>query len=96
VSKSERGWEFARSNRLLTRRRVFRERFDNPAEYEAVKDLYIIDNDVLARAKPSTIVMHPLPRNNEIDPEVDFDSRRAAYFRQMRYGLFVSRPAMLP
>lgn len=67
-----------------------RERFSDIAEYEAVKDLYIINNDLLTRAKESAIVMHPLPRNNEIDPEVDFDSRRAAYFRQMRYGLFVS------
>ncbi len=75
---------------LIIPSHLIRERFDNLGEYEAVKDLYIIDNDVLARAKPSTIVMHPLPRNNEIDPEVDFDSRRAAYFRQMRYGLFVS------
>jgi len=40
------------------------------------------------------IVMHPLPRLTEIDPEVDFDSRRAVYFRQMRYGLFV-RMALL-
>jgi hypothetical protein len=45
---------------------------------------------LLTKAKESAIVMHPLPRVNEIDPEVDFDSRRAAYFRQMRYGLFVS------
>jgi carbamoyl-phosphate synthase / aspartate carbamoyltransferase len=51
--------------------------------------MFVINNDVLAKAKETTIVMHPLPRNNEIDPEVDFDSRRAAYFRQMRYGLFV-------
>lgn len=70
--------------------RVQKERFDNIAEYEAVKDMFIINNDVLAKAKESAIVMHPLPRVNEIDPEVDFDSRRAAYFRQMRYGLFVS------
>jgi len=70
--------------------RVQKERFDNLAEYEAVKDMFVINNDVLARAKESAIVMHPLPRLNEIDPEVDFDSRRAAYFRQMRYGLFVS------
>ena len=69
--------------------RVQKERFDSAAEYEAVKDMYVINNDVLAKAKESCIVMHPLPRNNEIDPEVDFDSRRAAYFRQMRYGLFV-------
>lgn len=76
---------------VLYSTRVQKERFDNLDEYEAVKDLFVINNDVLARAKESAIVMHPLPRNNEIDPEVDFDSRRAAYFRQMRYGLFVSQ-----
>ncbi|GMK59115.1 hypothetical protein CspeluHIS016_0701300 [Cutaneotrichosporon spelunceum] len=74
--------------------RVQKERFDSLAEYEAVKDMYVINNDVLARAKENAIVMHPLPRLNEIDPEVDFDSRRAAYFRQMRYGLFI-RMALL-
>ncbi|ORY35403.1 hypothetical protein BCR39DRAFT_509362 [Naematelia encephala] len=74
--------------------RVQKERFDNLSEYEAVKDMFVINNDVLARAKESAIVMHPLPRVNEIDPEVDFDSKRAAYFRQMRYGLFV-RMALL-
>lgn len=70
--------------------RIQKERFASQAEYEAVKDMLIINNNVLARAKDSAIVMHPLPRVNEIDPEVDFDSKRAAYFRQMRYGLFVS------
>ena len=75
---------------VLYATRVQRERFENVNEYESVKDMYIINNDVLAKAKESAIVMHPLPRLNEIDPEVDFDSRRAAYFRQMRYGLFVS------
>jgi aspartate carbamoyltransferase catalytic subunit len=71
---------------------LFRERFDNPAEYESVKDLYIIDNDLMAKAKPTTIVMHPMPRNNELDEALDFDVKRAAYFRQMRYGLYVSFP----
>ena len=80
---------------VLYATRVQKERFDNLAEYEAVKDMFVINNDVLAKAKESTIVMHPLPRNNEIDPEVDFDSRRAAYFRQMRYGLFVSCKAIV-
>jgi carbamoyl-phosphate synthase/aspartate carbamoyltransferase len=70
---------------VLYATRVQKERFDSMAEYEAVKDMFVINNDVLARAKESAIVMHPLPRNEEIDPEVDFDSRRAAYFRQMRY-----------
>jgi aspartate carbamoyltransferase catalytic subunit len=53
--------------------------------------MFIINNEVLSRAKPTTIVMHPLPRVNEIDPEVDFDSR-AAYFRQMRQGESASPP----
>lgn len=79
---------------VLYATRVQKERFDSLAEYEAVKDMYIINHDVLSRAKESAIVMHPLPRLNEIDPEVDFDSRRAAYFRQMRYGLFI-RMALL-
>ncbi|CED83139.1 carbamoyl-phosphate synth [Phaffia rhodozyma] len=73
--------------------RIQKERFENEAEYEAVKDMFVINNEVLTRAKPTTIVMHPLPRVNEIDPEVDFDSR-AAYFRQMRLGLFI-RMALL-
>jgi carbamoyl-phosphate synthase/aspartate carbamoyltransferase len=74
---------------VLYATRVQKERFASLAEYEAVKDMFIINNDLLAKAKESAIVMHPLPRVNEIDPEVDFDSKRAAYFRQMRYGLFV-------
>ncbi|KAF7971570.1 hypothetical protein HWV62_20816 [Athelia sp. TMB] len=74
--------------------RVQKERFANELEWQRVKDSYRIDHAVLARAKEDMIVMHPLPRVNEIDPEVDFDSRRAVYFRQMRYGLFV-RMALL-
>ncbi|EIN06928.1 carbamoyl-phosphate synthase [Punctularia strigosozonata HHB-11173 SS5] len=74
--------------------RVQKERFTSEAEWEQVKDAYKIDHALLARAKEDMIVMHPLPRVNEIDPEVDFDSRRAVYFRQMRYGLFV-RMALL-
>jgi carbamoyl-phosphate synthase/aspartate carbamoyltransferase len=58
--------------------RVQQERFASQSEYEAVKDAYIIDNDLLSKAKPHTIVMHPLPRNAEIDTEVDFDQQRAA------------------
>ncbi|KAK4050522.1 Carbamoyl-phosphate synthase [Microbotryomycetes sp. JL221] len=69
--------------------RVQQERFTSAEEYEAVKNSYIINNEVLSRAKSHCIVMHPLPRNAELDPEVDFDQRRAAYFRQMRYGLIV-------
>ncbi|KZT60523.1 carbamoyl-phosphate synth [Calocera cornea HHB12733] len=74
--------------------RVQQERFTNQADYDAVKDAYVVNHAVLTRAKPEMIVMHPLPRVSEIDPEVDFDSRRAVYFRQMRYGLFI-RMALL-
>ncbi|KAL8283595.1 hypothetical protein RQP46_005390 [Phenoliferia psychrophenolica] len=69
--------------------RVQQERFTSVAEYDAVKSSYVVNNELLSRAKPHCIVMHPLPRNAELDPEVDFDQRRAAYFRQMRLGLFV-------
>ncbi|KAG6902396.1 hypothetical protein C0995_000601 [Termitomyces sp. Mi166 len=74
--------------------RVQKERFASEAEWLQVKDAYRVDHAVLSRAKEDMIVMHPLPRVNEIDPEVDFDSRRAVYFRQMRYGLFI-RMALL-
>lgn len=68
--------------------RIQKERFVNLEEYESVLGAYVIDNHVMKKAKAHMILMHPLPRVNEIDPEVDFD-QRAAYFRQMRYGLYV-------
>ncbi|WFD32241.1 Carbamoyl-phosphate synthase [Malassezia sp. CBS 17886] len=74
--------------------RIQRERFASPDEYDLVKGSYVVNNDVLARAKADTVVLHPLPRVDEIDPEVDFDIKRAAYFRQMRCGLFI-RMALL-
>jgi carbamoyl-phosphate synthase/aspartate carbamoyltransferase len=73
--------------------RVQKERFPDLAHYERVKNAFVIDNAVMKNAKPNMIVMHPLPRNNEIHEEVDFDPR-AAYFRQMRYGLY-TRMALL-
>ncbi|KAG0169580.1 hypothetical protein DFQ28_003555 [Apophysomyces sp. BC1034] len=81
------------STDVLYMTRVQKERFATEEEYQKVKDSYIINNDVLGKAKSQMIVMHPLPRVNEIEPEVDFD-QRAAYFRQMRYGLYV-RMALL-
>ncbi|WFD01455.1 Carbamoyl-phosphate synthase [Malassezia obtusa] len=74
--------------------RIQRERFASIEDYEKVKGCYVVNNDVLARAKADTVVLHPLPRVDEIDPEVDFDTKRAAYFRQMRYGMFI-RMALL-
>ncbi|KAI0132178.1 hypothetical protein BJ170DRAFT_234109 [Xylariales sp. AK1849] len=67
--------------------RVQKERFPSSEEYEAVKDTYRIDNKTLKHAKSTMVVLHPLPRNEEVAEEVDFD-QRAAYFRQMRYGLY--------
>ena len=73
--------------------RVQKERFENPEEYETVKDAYVISTDTLKRAKQEMVIMHPLPRVNEIAVDVDHDPR-AAYFRQMEYGLYV-RMALL-
>ncbi|KAI0155002.1 pyrABCN [Xylariaceae sp. FL1272] len=67
--------------------RVQKERFPSVEEYEKVKNTYRIDNATLKHAKQHTRVLHPLPRNEEVAEEVDYD-HRAAYFRQMRYGLY--------
>jgi len=73
--------------------RVQRERFEDPAVYEKVKEAYIFTPEVMTSAKKEMIVMHPLPRVTEISMEFD-DDPRAAYFRQMEYGLYV-RMALL-
>jgi aspartate carbamoyltransferase catalytic subunit len=73
--------------------RVQKERFSDLAQYEQVKDYYKITPELLAKAQPPMVVMHPLPRVNEISYEVD-DDPRAAYFRQVRNGLYI-RMALL-
>ena len=73
--------------------RVQKERFDDEATYDSVKGAYVIDPAVMRAAKERMIVMHPLPRVGEIAPEFD-DDPRAAYFRQMEYGLYI-RMALL-
>jgi aspartate carbamoyltransferase len=73
--------------------RVQQERFEDPADYDKVKDAYVIDPAVMKAARERMIVMHPLPRVHEISMELD-DDPRAAYFRQMEYGLYV-RMALL-
>jgi aspartate carbamoyltransferase catalytic subunit len=73
--------------------RVQKERFEDPAAYEKVKGAYVIDPATMKDAKQDMIVMHPLPRVTEISMEFD-DDPRAAYFRQMEYGLYV-RMALL-
>jgi aspartate carbamoyltransferase catalytic subunit len=73
--------------------RVQKERFDDEADYEKVRGSYVIGSETLEQAKERMIVMHPLPRVGEISMEID-DDPRAAYFRQMEYGLYL-RMALL-
>jgi len=73
--------------------RVQKERFEDPADYEKLKGAYVIDPQIMKAAKQEMIVMHPLPRVTEISMDFD-DDPRAAYFRQMEYGLYV-RMALL-
>lgn len=67
--------------------RVQRERFTDIMEYERVKNLHTLHNDMLSVSKPNLRVLHPLPRVNEIDRDVD-DNPKAYYFEQARNGLF--------
>ena len=78
---------------VLYMTRVQKERFFNEQDYIRLKDSYILDKQKMKNAKPSMIVLHPLPRVNEISPEVD-DDPSAAYFKQVKYGMFV-RMALL-
>jgi len=73
--------------------RVQKERFEDEAEYEQVRGQYVVDPALMKAAKEKMIVMHPLPRVGEISMELDSDPR-AAYFRQMEYGLY-TRMALL-
>ena len=73
--------------------RVQRERFADQAQYEEVKDYYVITPELMDKAKEKMIVMHPLPRVGEISYAVD-DDPRAAYFRQMENGMYI-RMALL-
>lgn len=68
--------------------RIQHERFASESEYEAARGKYVIDNAAMNALNPNAIVMHPLPRVDEIHPEVDLDPR-AAYFRQARNGVYV-------
>ena len=68
--------------------RVQRERFTDLMEYERVKDMFILRNDMLAGAKPNMKILHPLPRVNEIAQDVDANPH-AYYFQQAKNGLFV-------
>ena len=79
---------------LLYMTRVQRERFFNEEDYVRLKDFYILDKAKMEPAKPDMMVLHPLPRVNEISVEVD-DDPRAAYFKQVQYGVYVRMALIL-
>lgn len=97
------GHEFAEMERLedaiptldlLYMTRVQKERFFNEEDYVRMKDFYILDKVKMDLAGPDMLVLHPLPRVNEISVEVDSDPR-AAYFKQVQYGVYVRQALML-
>lgn len=79
---------------LLYMTRVQRERFFNEEDYVRLKDFYILTKEKMALAKDDCLVLHPLPRVNEISVEVD-DDPRAAYFKQAKYGVYVRMALIL-
>ena len=79
---------------LLYMTRVQKERFFNEEDYVRMKDFYILDKAKVDLAGPDMLVLHPLPRVNEISTEVDSDPR-AAYFKQAQYGVYVRMALIL-
>ena len=72
---------------MLYMTRIQRERFGSPEEYEAQKNVFVLDSEKLARAREDMIILHPLPRVNEITVDID-DDPRALYFKQAQYGMY--------
>lgn len=79
---------------LLYMTRVQKERFFNEEDYVRMKDFYILDKAKMELASADMLVLHPLPRVNEISTEVDSDPR-ASYFRQVQYGVYVRMALIL-
>ena len=79
---------------VLYMTRVQKERFFNEEDYIRLKDYYILTKQKLNLAKEDMLVLHPLPRVNEISVEVD-DDPRAAYFKQAQYGVYVRMALIL-
>ena len=67
--------------------RIQRERFKSEEDYLAQKDVFVLDRQKLANAREDMIILHPLPRVNEITVDID-DDPRALYFKQAQYGMF--------
>lgn len=79
---------------ILYMTRVQKERFFNEEDYVRMKDFYILDNKKIELAKEDMYILHPLPRVNEIATEVDNDPR-AAYFKQVQYGVYIRMALIL-
>lgn len=79
---------------LLYMTRVQKERFFNEEDYVRMKDFYILDREKMKLAGPDMMVLHPLPRVNEISVDID-DDPRAAYFKQVQYGVYVRMALIL-
>jgi len=79
--------EIINQSDILYMTRVQRERFTDLMEYEKVKNVYILKNSMLEKSKPNLRILHPLPRVNEIDSDVD-DNPKAYYFEQARNGVY--------
>ena len=79
---------------ILYMTRVQKERFFNEEDYVRMKDFYILDNKKMELAKDDMYILHPLPRVNEIATEVDNDPR-AAYFKQVQYGVYIRMALIL-
>lgn len=79
---------------LLYMTRVQRERFFNEEDYVRLKDFYVLDKAKMSKAKEDMLVLHPLPRVNEISVEID-DDPRAVYFDQVQYGKYVRMALIL-
>lgn len=79
---------------ILYMTRVQKERFFNEEEYMRMKDYYILDKAKMELAKDDMIILHPLPRVNEISVEVD-DDPRACYFKQVKYGMYMRMALIL-
>ncbi len=79
---------------ILYMTRVQRERFFNEEDYVRLKDFYILNKEKMALAKKDMMVLHPLPRVNEISVEVDEDER-AMYFKQVKYGMYIRMALIL-
>jgi aspartate carbamoyltransferase catalytic subunit len=78
---------------ILYMTRIQQERFSDPLEYERVKNVYILNNKMLENSRKNLRILHPLPRVNEINEDVD-NNPKAYYFQQARNGVFV-RQALL-